>query len=135
MNMDLYGLFEYGDEDGVKVFVLAHRFAHEAEAAAINAQFGSNIDTFSIGNNDIVEPWIAIMRGDIDRMPESLSEWLELHNENHQDMLEILVGGILSTVSSTDLSQVDFSDPDQLFQWLTTHQQIHAAEQQILGLT
>lgn len=135
MNIDLYGLFDFGDEDGVKQFALAHRFTHEAEAAAIYQQFGNNINTYSIGSNDIVEPWIAVMRGDIGHMPEELSEWLELHNENHQDMLQILLGGAVSTVSSTDLSQVDFADPDQLFIWLTLHQQIHLAEQQALGLT
>lgn len=137
MNIDLYGLFEFGDEEGVKQFVLAHRFTHEYEAQAINAQFNASISTYGIGSNDIVEPWIALMRGEIEHMPDDLAAWLELHNENHQTMLGYLTGSPAApaTTSATDLSQVDFGDPDQMYQWLTLHQQIHLAEQQALGLT
>lgn len=135
MNIDLYGLFEFGDEDGVKQFVFAHRFTHDFEAQALQAQFGANIDTYGLDGNEIVDPWIDLMRGQgkEDGQPRVIADWLEVHNENHQLMLSYL--GSTGTVSDTDLSQVDFSDPDQMAQWLTLHQYLHEFEQQALGLT
>jgi hypothetical protein len=135
MNIDLYGLFEFGDEDGVKQFVLAHRFTHEYEAQAINQQFNTSLDTYGVGGAEIVDPWIQLMRGEREDYPQEIQDWLEVHNENHQDMLAFLGGSGISTVGGTDLSIADFSDPARMYEWLTLHQQIHLFEQQALGLT
>lgn len=135
MNIDLYGLFEFGDEEGVKQFALAHRFTHEYEAQAINQRYGANLSTYGVGTNDIVEPWIALMRGEIEGQPQELSDWLELHNQNHQAMLSYLQGSPVTTIGGADLSMTDFGDAGQMAEWLTLHQQVHLYEQQALGLT
>lgn len=143
MNMDLYGLFEWGDEEGVKQFALAHRFAHEYESQALAAQYGATVGTYAIGGEEVVEPWIALMRGEVEQMPREMYDWLEAHNANHQNMLALLGGAsgaptvinVLGTASSTDLSMVDFSNPAEMYQWLTLHQELHSFEQQTLGLT
>ena len=144
MNMDLYGLFEFGDEDGVKTFVMAHRFAHEAEAQAVNQQLQANIGTYGIGGEAIIEPWIQLMKGEREDLPPEIADWLEFHSLNHQAILGYLglnnstgVGVINvagSVISTGDLAQADFSDPEQMYQWLTLHQQVHDFEQQALGL-
>lgn len=143
MNMDLYGLFEWGDEDGVKQFALAHRFAHDAEANALQAQYGAVVTTYAVGGQEIIDPWIGLMRGDFEQMPREMYDWLEAHNANHQNMLTLIGGAagapaivnVLGTASSTDLSMVDFAKPAEMYQWLTLHQQLHTFEQQSLGLT
>lgn len=139
MNIDFYGLFDFGDEEGVKQFVLAHRFTHEQEAGAIGVQYGANISTYGLSGDDIVEPWIALMRGDTEGIPQPIQDWLQSHNDNHQAMLFYLTGSTTSTlggtVSSTDLSQVDFGNPSDMETWLTLHQELHDFEQQALGLT
>ena len=133
MNIDLYGLFEFGDEDGVKQFALAHRFTHEIEAAALKAQFGGTVSTFDIGGDGIVESWIGMMRGDIEEIPAEMSDWLQRHNDLHQTMLAYVGGNITGSIS--DISQVDFSDSAQMFDWLQRHQEIHKLEQQALGIS
>lgn len=133
MNIDYYGIFNFGDEEALKSFVLAHRFTHEAESQAIAAQFGGSINTYDVGSLQIIEPWIAMMRGAIQGMPEELGDWLDLHNANHIAMEAFLPASNLGI--SADLSRTDFSDPEQMQEWLFAHQQMHQYEQQQLGIT
>ncbi|HEX8782248.1 MAG TPA: hypothetical protein VF764_02685 [Steroidobacteraceae bacterium] len=136
MNIDFYGLFEFGDEDGVKQFAFAHQFTHEAEAAALQAKIGntsSTASTFDIGGSGIVEDWIGQMRGDIEEITPNMADWLQRHNDLHQAMLTYL--GANETGSISDISMVDFSDAGQMYDWLQRHQALHDLEQQALGIT
>lgn len=132
MNIDLYGLFPYGDSDGVKAFTLAHRFAHDAERDAIAAKLGRTLGTYAVGGDEAVEPWIEMMQGRSQGIPQAMSDWLQLHNDNHQSMLSILSPSV--ALAAVDLSIVDFRSADQMYEWLTLHQAIHQYEQQALGL-
>lgn len=133
MNIDFYGMFNFGDEDAVKVFVLAHQMTHDAENRAIFEQYGQNITTYEVGGQEIVAPWIAIMRKEVDSTPAALTDWLEMHNNAHQAILAVLPPAVgLPTV---DLSLANFADENQMYEWLMLHQQIHSYEQQALGVT
>lgn len=132
MNIDFYGLFNYGDEDGVKIFALAHQLTHDAESAAFAAQ-GIQVGDYEVGSQEVVQPWINAMRNPEEPQDPGLWLWLQMHNQAHQQMLANLP--IAQSIGGVDLSMVDFRDPDQMYQWLTMHQQIHDYEQQQLGIS
>jgi hypothetical protein len=134
MNMDLYGYFVYGDDIGVSQFALAHRFAHEAEAQAIATQFpGQVIPTYDVGAEEIVGPWQQMMADPEAPIPQAMSDWLIIHNTNHQAMLALLPAN--ADLVAVDLSLADFRDPEQMYGWMTIHQLMHDWEQQSLGIT
>jgi hypothetical protein len=136
MNMDVMGYFEFGDAGGVQQFTMAHYFAHDAEAKAIVQQFGQTLSTFNVDGQDIQDDWIGMMDGTIEQMTPALYDWLQYHNDNHQEMLAAISGSNVNFNNQpVDLSLVDFSDPVALYDWLTLHIQIHQIEQQALGLT
>jgi len=134
MNMDLYGYFAYGDDVGVSTFALAHRFAHEQEAQAIATKFpGQVIQTFNVGAEEIVGPWQQMMADPDAPIPQGMFDWLISHNTNHTEMLALLPAN--ATLVQVDLSIVDFRDPDQMYEWMFLHQQMHDYEQSALGIT
>ncbi|MBA0084031.1 MAG: hypothetical protein HRJ53_03460 [Acidobacteria bacterium Pan2503] len=135
MNMDFYGYFEFGDADAVRQFVVAHYFTHEAEATALAAQFGRSPGTFNVSGMNIVDEWIGVMDGTIEETPRALNDWLEAHNDNHQSMAEIMGTSVANITGPVDLSIADFSNAEQLYEWLTLHQQMHQFEQVALKLT
>lgn len=136
MNMDFYGYFNYGDDDAVRQFVLAHYFAHEAEANAIATQFGRSITTYNAAGFGAVDPWIALMHGEDNDPARGMYDWLQAHNDNHQTMLSIIGGGGTSaTLQTVDLSLANFANEEEMYDWLTAHQQLHQFEQTSLGLT
>lgn len=133
MNIDFYGLFNFGDEDAVKYFVLAHQFTHEIEHKAVKDQFGLDVVSYDVGGISVVDPWIMMMRRQTQGIPTAMSDWLLSHNNAHQQILGALPVSV--GLPMTDLSLVNFSDPWQLYEWLTLHQQMHDYEQQALGVT
>jgi hypothetical protein len=133
MNIDFYGLFNFGDEDAVKYFVLAHQFTHDAEARAAKEQYGQTLTSYDVGGISIVNPWIMQMRREVQGIPPAMADWLESHNNFHQNLLLLLPQS--SGMPATDLSLVNFSVPWQMYEWLTLHQYLHAYEQQQLGIT
>ena len=136
MNMDFYGYFEFGDTEALPAFAMAHRFAHEAESAALAAQFGQTIGTYNVSGENVLATWAGLMDGSVPEMTREMFDWLEVHNENHQDMLSALQGVTQGIVTQeVDLSLTDFRDPTQLYDWLTLHQQLHQIEQDALGLS
>ena len=135
-NLDVFGYFEFGDVLAVPQFAMAHYFAHDAESNAIAAQYGQTIGTYNVDGQDIVWDWIGLMDGSVDHMTAAMYDWLEAHNDNHQAMLVVLGNQNISTVTGeVDLSLADFSDPTQLYDWLTLHIQLHQYEQAALGLS
>ena len=136
MNIDYLGYFAYGDEDAVKQFTTAHYFTHDAEAGAIAKQFGRNITTFNVSGDSAQESWIALMRRELEEPDYRLLDWLEAHNENHQQMLAAITANLgISVDIPVDLSLANFADDAQLYEWMTLHQQVHQFEQVALKLT
>lgn len=136
MNMDFYGYFQYGDSDAVYQFAMAHFFAHQAEATAIAAQFGRNINVYNVSGQDIADDWVQLMAGQIEAQTRAMYDWLQSHNDSHVEMLQLMgTGGLAKSNAEVDLSLADFKDPDQMYDWLTLHQQLHQYEQTVLKLS
>lgn len=136
MNMDFYGYFDWGDVDAVNQFAMAHYFTHDAEANAIAKQFGRNIATYNVDGATAVDAWIALMKGELEEPPQSMSDWLEAHNDNHQSMLAAIgSGSAAGTFQAVDLSVVNFAHAEEMYDWMTLHQQLHQFEQAALGLS
>ena len=60
--------------------------------------------------------------------PEDQARWARQHAQMHLDMNAAL------GVNSSDLSGVDFSKPDMIASWVTTHANEHFVAAQRLGL-
>ena len=135
MNLDIFSQIEFGDGHGVRAFMLAHSLIHDEEAVAIAAQFGVSQSTFAMRNGSAEDAWVARMaeRGEKGQIPFALQDWLEWHADIHNQTYQIIGGN--AGVQAPDLSQVDFGNAEQFYDWMQSHQQMHDFEQQSLGLT
>jgi hypothetical protein len=133
MNLDAASQTPFGDADGLRQFMLDHKFVHEQTAAAISSTQGISFGTYGVGSEAAEEEWVAMMQaGKRQRSPPALTDWLQLHSNIHQAEFSALNQPVLAQV---DLSEVDFSSPTQFYDWMYAHQVIHDQVQQILGLT
>jgi hypothetical protein len=137
MNIDLAATTGFNDPMGLRNFLLVHRFVHLETATAITAKFGVPFSTFGIDSQIAEDAWLKSMakgaQGQkVPQVPTSLQDWLNVHNLMHMQSYTIL--GQSPTVAP-DLSQVDFSQADQFYDWMYVHQQMHDFEFQTLGLS
>lgn len=133
MNLDLSSTFNFGDSDALRHFMLDHRFVHEAESVAFRAKFGAQQSTFGLGGAQALDEWIELMQGEHGhgRPPPALDDWLKIHAFMHIQAYTLLGQ---SPTFAPDLSVVDFSVPQQFYDWMYSHQQMHDWEQSQLGL-
>jgi hypothetical protein len=59
---------------------------------------------------------------------QAMDVWLELHQQSHND-----INGVLG-LSGNDLSDVDFSNPSKVREWINLHAQEHQAMRQVLKI-
>lgn len=135
MNIDLASATEYGDAQGLRQFMLDHRFVHAQTAFAVVTQFNVSLPSIGLSSSAAEDAWIALMeagqRGEHQVTPLALTDWLNLHSQLHQYEYEV----IAPSISAPDLSTVDFSKADQFYDWMQAHQQIHDSISQALGIT
>lgn len=133
MNIDVVSTFDFGNAEALRDFLLVHRFVHEAEAAAFQAQFGVAQGIFGLSGAAAEEAWAAMMQaGERVATPPALQDWLQLHATMHVEAYSLLGS---SPQTAPDLSQVDFSSPEDFYDWMSAHQEMHDFEQQALGLS
>lgn len=134
MNIDLASTFEFGNVPALRDFLLVHRFVHDATAKALTAKYQVVASTFGISGESAENEWAALMRSQQrgQPVPAGLQVWLELHAQIHINTYALLGQ---NPTTAPDLSVVDFSSPEQFYDWLYVHQQMHDFEQSSLGLT
>jgi len=137
MNIDLFSATEFGDVQGIRAFLLAHRFVHDQTSIALNKKYGVTASTFGISGETAEDAWIDLMKkgkqGETGGLtPDSLRNWLQIHADIHNQSYSLLAG---TPTVAPDLSVVDFSDAQQFYDWMFVHQQMHDYEQGQLGLT
>ena len=133
MNLDAASVFSFGDTLALKSFLLLHRFVHTAEATALTAKFVVPCSTFGLGGSLAEEAWGELMSaGERRPTPPPLKDWLQLHAQLHVQAYTLL-GSAPST--APDLSEVDFSSPEEFYDWMQAHQDMHDYEMAALGLT
>lgn len=126
--------FNFGDNAALVNFFGDHAMAHATYAPLLLSKFGkARSTTFDVSDQGALFGWIAMneelratRQGTV---PEALENWLQFHNAMHQSEAELM--GVTSLV---DLSAVDFRDPDDFYNWMNTHYQVHALENSTLGI-
>lgn len=133
MNIDNDSQFGFGDSDGLAHFFLTHRFVHDQYQPVLQTNFGSSFSTFGIGSSAAEAAWAELMRQPkpVRQIPAPLSDWLTLHQRLH-DAEYSIIGGTGNI--APDISEVDFSDPEQFYSWLYGHQQMHDYTNNALGI-
>jgi hypothetical protein len=137
MNIDLAATTSFNEVQGLRNFLLVHRFVHLETANALTAKYGVPFSTFGIDSQLAEDAWIQAMaagaRGEKGvKQPASLQDWLNTHAAIHNASYALLAGE--GTVAP-DLSVVDFSQADQFYDWQYVHQEMHDYEYATLGLT
>jgi hypothetical protein len=132
MNIDLVSTLDFSDTDGLLHFLNDHRFVHDQESTYLTAQFGGQFPTFGLFSSIAEDNWIQLMRTRQGPVPRALQDWLQIHASIHNQTYQAIAGE--GTVAP-DLSVVDFSKPDQFYDWMYVHQQMHDYEQQFLGFS
>jgi hypothetical protein len=108
----LYNLFN--DQRGLDQFAFANADLHVRQNAAIAARGGPNLSAY------ILDPIV---------LGKNLETWLSVHQETHNQVNQVL------GIRGNDLSDVDFSNPQQLASWIWLHAQEHVQASDRLGLT
>jgi hypothetical protein len=133
MNMDLASTINFGDIPGLRNFWIVHSFVHLAEATAFTQKYHVPFSSALIDSASAEDAWTKLAQSQKPGQPcpPVLRDWLQNHAQNHINAYTLLGQ---SPTDAPDLSQVDFSSPDQFYDWLYTHQQMHDFEQTSLGI-
>jgi hypothetical protein len=127
--LSLTSAMSFGDAVGLREFSLAHRLAHAANAAAIQAQFGVAVAGFDMGDERVMSEWGLLMGGKIEAPTQGMRDWLTLHSLVHEAEYQALGFGI-----ATNLIDVNFADRGQFYDWMQVHQQSHEQVSSALGI-
>ena len=130
MNIDVQSQMQYGDEGALRDLFLVHSLVHDEYAKAIATKRGTPTPTGGMRSNYALDEWAAVMRKEIPAGAAILADWLQLHNNLHQAEYEALGFGL-----SPDLSEPDFTDESQFYDWMFAHNQIHLLVGKALGVT
>jgi hypothetical protein len=133
MNIDLASTINFGDIQGLRNFWIVHSFVHLAEATAFTQKYGVPFSSALIDSAGAEDAWTQVTQAGKpgQPVPPVLRDWLQNHAQNHINAYTLLGQ---SPTDAPDLSQVDFSSPDQFYDWLYVHQQMHDFEQTSLGI-
>lgn len=114
MNTEMYIDVPTNSEEAWQAFALAHGMDHDTVAAAIIQKgFAANPQLYPLYD------FPRLRNGD----------YLYAHYQVH-----LANATALNITDLPDLSTADFSNPEQVSDWLDLHQQVHLAENQVLGL-
>ncbi len=110
MNLSIYEIMPFGDEDALKDFVLANALSHSLIDKVLGVK-GKFVMGFPL--QDISDP----------------QTWLQNHYLMHVSEFEqIGLNGL------PDISVVDFENEGQFRDWMKLHSDVHAAENTALGI-
>jgi hypothetical protein len=133
VNIDLASTINFGDIPGLRNFWIVHTLIHNAEATAITQKYSQPFSSFGIDSAGAEDAWTQLTQAGKpgQPVPPVLRDWLANHAQIHTNTYSLLGQ---SPTEAPDLSQVDFSSPDQFYDWFYVHQQMHDFEQQQLGI-
>jgi hypothetical protein len=136
MNIDLSATTGFNDTQGLRNFLLAHRFVHLETANALSAKYNVPFSTFGLDSQLAEDAWVQAMQQGAQgqrgvKQPASLQDWLNVHAAIHNASYSLLAG---QGAVAPDLSVVDFAQADQFYDWMQAHQEMHDYEYQQLGL-
>lgn len=112
MLANLYNVFN--DIKGMQQFSFSNADLHTRQNAAILAQYGVDLSSY------VLDPI---------PLETALPNWLQTHQEIHNQVNQVL------GIAGNDLTDVDFSKPDQVSSWIWLHAQEHLQASNKLGLT
>lgn len=130
--LDVASDLKFRDAAGLRSFFLDHKLAHNANASAIQSQFGASVPGVPIASEFALVEWIATMESaETGQKPsgQALKDWLLFHQSLHQAEYDALSFG-----EAPDLSEVDFSDRSQFEIWMQDHKLIHDIVGNALGI-
>lgn len=135
MNIQAQSQIGFGEEEPLRDFFFVHRLVHlQVDGVIVNAGGGS-MPNATIDSERALEGWIAQMRRgrDPNMIAEpgaayALSDWLQLHDNLHQAEYAALRLGLAPA-----LSEVDFTQQNQFYDWMYAHSAIHDTLDQATG--
>lgn len=131
VNIDVVSSMQFGDVVALRDFAFVHRLAHSDAAQAVAHRGGGSLPTATIDAAAAMDAWGALMvDGDATlSQRRAMADWLQLHANLH--VAEWLALGL---GQAPDLSQVDFSKPNQFYAWMADHAFVHDQTNQTLGI-
>lgn len=132
MNIDIQSTMRFGDEVGLKDFFFVHRLVHQGVDAVIATRGNGVMPNAAIDSTLALAAWLAFMRQDDvnDEERYALNDWLQLHDQLHQDEYAAFGLGQAPTLGS-----VDFSNDQQFYDWMFVHGAVHDTLNLAAGIT
>jgi hypothetical protein len=112
MNMQNLNTVEYGDTEGLQVFLFENALQH-------------SLYKTTFFENGLVTPSYNLFDVEI----ENLDDWMLPHQQEHQAFSSYL--GLQNPINLLDMN---WNDEDQFYDWLSSHYYIHVQIAASLGL-
>lgn len=130
--LDLVSTIQYGDASALRTFFNSHNIVHQLYASKI-VTASVAVPLFDVSDQGALDDFVGLMersQGEEEAVQsDRLNNWLNMHMELHRgEMAAIALG------DPVDIASVDFRKPQQFYDWLLTHQQMHDQEDAALGL-
>ena len=118
MDLSVFLDVPFNDVDAFSGFLMANDLAHQAVSVKLQTQ-GFVVPVYPLSD----------AFGD-------MKEWLQLHNDAHQQELNLISGSAGQNTASyqIDMASVDLSDEQEYNDWMQGHGDIHAYVNSLLGL-
>lgn len=131
--LDLVSTMQYGDATALRTFFNTHNIVHQLYASHI-VTASVAVPLFDVSDQGALDDFVQLMervQGEQDEAVQGdrINNWLNMHMELHRGEM-----ASLSLGDPVDIASVDFRKPQQFYDWLLTHQQMHDQEDAALGL-
>jgi hypothetical protein len=126
--LDFASQMNFGDRRGLQEWFLAHAQQHQLYAGNLVSRYGAQPPLFDLADPAMTEEWATAMQQKQDGvMTPRMVAWLLAHQALHAAEFVTIGAG-----QPVDLSQVDFRDEGQFYDWMSNHIALHDAEDQVL---
>lgn len=130
--LDLVSTIQYGDASALRTFFNSHNIVHQLYAAHIVTP-AIAVPLFDVSDQGALDELVDMMDSvQAERetvQGDQINNWLNMHMDLHRGEMAALALG-----DPLDIASVDFRKPQQFYDWLLTHQQMHDQEDAALGL-
>lgn len=127
-----YTQIAFGDAQGLAQFFFAHRLNHiQIDHQIIVNQLGSPANS-TIDSQEALNAWIQQMTKPDEINDKAVSlffDWLQWHDNLHQAEYDAFALG-----DSPSISQFDPRKPDDFYNWMYLHAQMHETLNQAAGI-
>ncbi len=127
--LDISSQMTFGDVQGLRQWFLEHAIAHQNYARNLALKYKADSPLFDLADQGCMADWgVAMAQGKDGQITQRITNWLLAHNAIHTT--ELTVTGAAQPI---DLTQVDFRDQDQFYDWMANHILLHDIEDQVLS--